>query len=33
VPHLVGVFGERDAFELAPAARIEEAEIDSFGVL
>ena len=33
VPGLIRVFGERNAVQLAPPARIEEAELDLFGVL
>jgi hypothetical protein len=32
VPHLVGVFGQRDAFDLAPAAGFEQAQVDALGV-
>jgi hypothetical protein len=32
VPHLVGVFGQRDAVDLAPAAGVEQAQLDPLGV-
>src|ERR1700722_8820912 len=32
VPHLVGVLGQRDPRELAPAARVEDAQLDLLGV-
>ena len=32
VPHFVGVFGQRVARDLAPAARVEDAQVDALGV-
>ena len=32
VPHLVGVLGQRDAAELPPAAPVEHAQLDLFGM-
>ena len=33
MPDLVGALAQRDALQLAPAARVEEAQLDLLGVL